>query len=373
MLQSILKKEFSSFFSNKGTLAVMFVLPLLLLLIFGFALGDYVKADYNTFENGTVFYLTEDNNPQMEEEFHKITEKITHATGVSFAEVQNEVLAQKQVEESLAYGLITLKEGGYSYFRSTFNEPQGGEMVRNLFVQLANQVSISSAETVMEKVVLDRPQIDSLGYYSFSSLAFSILFMGLIVGFSVQNEKIYGTIERIQLSKAGVSTIFITKLGAGVLCGFGQILTVYLFSSFVLKVNWGRYTGIIWLLFLLLSLYSAIFGGVMGFISKSKASCQNTVMMLSMLSGYFGGAISPLYLLENTSIMNIFVHFSPLYWFNTASISLQNEILDSSTRNAYLVLSGLICFWLAVLFFHLQKKSAVKKEPQKMGKAVRTS
>lgn len=370
MLLYILKKEFTSFFTNKGTLAVMFTLPLLLLLIFGFALGDYVKADYKTFENGVIFYLIDREDSAMLGEFYEIAEKITIATEVSFIEVEDEALAQKQIEESQAFGLITINEEGFSYFRSTFNEPQGGEMLRNLFVQLANQASVTSSETMVEKVLLDSPQIDSLGYYSFSSLAFSILFMGLLVGFSLQNEKTYGTIERIKLSKAGIPSVFMVKLSLGILCGLGQILTVYLFSTFVLKVNWGSFTGLIFLLFLLLSLYSAVFGGVMGFISKDKASCQNTVLMLTMLSGYFGGAISPLYLLENTSIMNIFIHCSPLYWFNTASISLQNEILDHSTRNAFLVLGGLICFWLAVLFFHFNKSP--KKVSGKTSKKQRS-
>ncbi len=353
----ILKKEFRCFFSSKGTLIVMFALPLLLLLIFGFALGDYVRAEYGTFHGGTMYYLMETENPERVEDFQQITEQITLATTVVFVEVYDEIMSQSQIEESLAYGLITVKEIGYSYFRSPFNEPQGGEMVRNLFVQLANQEEVALSHTSSERVILDMPQMDSLGYYAFSSLAFSILFMGLLVGFSVQNEKVYGTLERIQLSKGGIPTVFLTKLLAGLICGMGQILTVFLFSTLVLQVDWGNYTGIIFLLFAFLSLYSSVFGGVMGVISKSKAGCQNTVLTLSMLSGYFGGAITPLYLLENTAFMNIMIHCSPLYWFNKASISLQQGIYDESVAYAFLVLGGLILVWLCVLSRSYGKKS----------------
>ena len=51
MLGVILKKELKAFFTNKGNLVFMFLLPILLISIFSFALGDYVKAEYGTFEN----------------------------------------------------------------------------------------------------------------------------------------------------------------------------------------------------------------------------------------------------------------------------------------------------------------------------------
>lgn len=360
MFGFILKKEFRAFFGNKGTLVVMTALPLLLLLIFGYALGNYIGANYETFDNSSVFYYVETNNQEMVDKFFIIAEEIQGATGVSFVEIDNPTTGEEDVEKSQAFGLITIQDATYSYFRSTFNEPEGGELVRNLFVQLANQEEL--AKIVIEKEVLEMPQIDSISYYTFSSLGFSILFMGLIVGFSVQNEKNLGTIERMQLSKAGISTIFLAKLLAGITCGLGQTLVVFIFSNVVLKVSWGIYTPLLFVLFLLLSLYSAVFGGVMGFICKSKASCQNNVMMISMLSGYFGGSITPMYLLENTAVMNIIINCSPLYWLNSATISLQNNILDKSMRNACFALVGLVVGLLALLVIHFQKNTTRKVE-----------
>jgi ABC-2 type transport system permease protein len=57
MLGVILKKELKAFFTNKGNLVFMFLLPILLISIFSFALGDYVKAEYGTFDNGNVLYV----------------------------------------------------------------------------------------------------------------------------------------------------------------------------------------------------------------------------------------------------------------------------------------------------------------------------
>ncbi|MFI3201834.1 MAG: ABC transporter permease [Eubacteriales bacterium] len=366
----ILKKELKSFITSKGNLAVMILLPILLLMIFGYALGNYMNADYHTFDAGTMFYFVDTDSSQAMEHFEGIVEEINRVTGVIFAEVDQVEVAKSRVEESEAYGLITIHDTEYSYFRSTFNEPEGGELVRNLFVQLANHTSFREAtsSSIVEREVVQGTKIDSIGYYTFSSLAFSILFMGLIVGFSMQNEKILGTLERIKLSKAGMGSVFLAKIVMGIICGIGQILVVFISSNLLFKVSWGEYTGIMFALFLLLAIYSAVFGGVMGVLCKSKASCQSNVLMLSMLSGYFGGAITPLYLLENTAFMNIVIHCSPLYWFNSAIVNLQNNILDYNTRNACFVLTGLIVGLLCLLGIRSHKSAT-----NRTGKVGRTA
>ena len=71
----------------------------------------------------------------MSERFALISEKINYATGVTFEQVADIQSAKEQVESSEAYGLITVTDSGFDYFRSEFNEPEGGRMVRGLFPQ----------------------------------------------------------------------------------------------------------------------------------------------------------------------------------------------------------------------------------------------
>ena len=107
MLGVILKKELKAFFTNKGNLVFMFLLPILLISIFSFALGDYVKAEYGTFENGKMLYYNDNASSEMSEKFALISEKINSATGVTFEQVADIQSAKEQVESSEAYGLIT--------------------------------------------------------------------------------------------------------------------------------------------------------------------------------------------------------------------------------------------------------------------------
>ena len=349
MLGVILKKELKAFFTNKGNLVFMFLLPILLISIFSFALGDYVKAEYGTFENGKMLYYNDNASAEMSEKIALISEKINSATGVTFEQVADIQSAKKQVESSEAYGLITVTDSGFDYFRSEFNEPEGGRTVRSLFTQMADGNISSTEKQDIQHITLKADKPDAKKYYTFSGLAFSILFMGLLVGYSVYDEKAYGTITRIQLSRVGVGAMMFSKILTGIVCGCVQIVSAFVFSSFALGVEWGGKAVWIFLLLLMLVVYSAVFGAVIGMLSKNKSMCQSTVLMISMLCGYLGGSVTPLYLLENMPVLNIIIKISPLYHLNRAVTALSNGILDRNTLYTILVLTGLSAFML-ILF-----------------------
>ncbi len=346
-----LVKEIRVFFTSKGNLLFMLLMPILLISLFGYALKDYVKGDYQTFEGGKVFYLADHAEKQKVNEFTGISERITMALGVKFEEVSDYEDAVKRVEGSEAYGIVTIKNSGYEYFRSTFNEPEGGKIVRTLFCELAeNNVADGSSDggTYVEKIRININKTDSKQYYTFAGLAFSILFLGLLVAFSVYDEKEYGTIERIKLSNAGIGAMITSKVLTGVMCGCVMIGVSYLFSHQVLKVEWGDKKAYIMLILLCLVLLSSMFGCVVGITGKNKTICQSSVLMCSMLCGYLGGSITPLYLLENVPVLNWLVKISPLYWTNRAIASLQNGIVDEKMTYSITVLMSLTILLMIV-------------------------
>ena len=173
--------------------------------------------------------------------------------------------------------------------------------------------------------------------------------MGLLIGYSVYDENAYGTITRIRLSSVGIGVMLFSKILTGVICGCVQILSAFVFSSLVLGVEWGGKTSLIFLLLLMLVLYSAVFGAVIGMLSKNRSMCQSTVLMISMLCGYLGGSVTPLYLLENMPVLNIIIKLSPLYHLNRAVTALSNDNLDKNTLYTVLVLTGLSAFMLILL------------------------
>lgn len=110
-----------------------------------------------------------------------------------------------------------------------------------------------------------------------------------------------------------------------------MIATSFAYSRVVLKVNWGNKAGYIVLVLLCLVIFSAVFGCVVGLWGKNRTMCQSSVLMFSMLCGYLGGSITPLYLLENMPVLKFIIKISPLYYTNRAIISLYNGTLDEKT------------------------------------------
>lgn len=356
MFGLLLKKELRVFFTKKGNLIFMVLMPILLISLFSFALGDYIKADYKTFENGKALYYEENAPAEMMDRFSSITDRISASTGVVFEQTGDYKKAQEAVESSKVYGVIMITSNGFDYFRSTFNEPEGGRLVRTLFVQLSNAAALQTVS--IQKVNLNTKQLDSKIYYTFSALAFSIMFMGLLVAHSVYDEKELSTIERIRLSKAGIGGMMTSKILTGICCGIGQVIVVFLFSNLILGVDWGNRLPWIGFVFILLILFSAVFGSVIGMLSKNKAMCQSIVMMFAMLCGYLGGSITPLYLLENMPVLSTIIRLSPLYWTNQALTSLHNGIVNEKILYSAFVLIGLS---LAMLFLLMLVTSPGKK------------
>ena len=355
-----LGKEIKVFFTNKGNIIFMFFMPILLITIFSYALRDYMGGKYGTFQDAKVYYFVADSEVSLFE-FEIIRNKL-ESMGVYFEQVSDYEKACAEVESCKAYGVITINEGGYEYFRSSFNEPEGGKLFRTLFIQMAESETVSddaNAVNYIKRTHIEVNRFEAKNYYTFAGLAFSIMFMGLLVAFMVFDEKEHGTIERIKLSNAGVPGMIFSKVLTGILCGTVMIGASYIYSRTVLNVDWGNKIGYIFLILLLLVIFSATFGCYVGLIGKNKTMCQSMVMMFAMLCGYLGGSITPLYLLENVPVLCWIIKLSPLYYVNRSVTGLYNGIVDEKMTYSMLVLTGLTIL-LAVAGVSSGKKVAKK-------------
>jgi ABC-type multidrug transport system permease subunit len=68
---------------------------------------------------------------------------------------------------------------------------------------------------------------------------------------------------------------------------------------------------------------------------------MSVVELVAMLSGYLGGSITPVYLLESMPVMKWFVKVSPVYWTSQSLSNLYNDIVDEKTYKCIAVLMGL--------------------------------
>ena len=357
MLIKLLKKELKVFFTNKGNLIFMTVLPIAMVLIMSVCLENYMDSNYGTFDDVTIFYYKDNPSAEIEKQFLSLSEKINTATGAEFEEVSDYENAKKGVDKSKGVGIVTLNGTQLSYYHSPYNETNGGKIIRNLF---ENFIASPSAQTnYITPIKLDVKAINAKVYYSFSALSFVLLYMALLVANSTADEKEFKTLDRIRISKAGLGNMFASKIIVGMICGIGIIAIVKIFVYFALDVTWGPMTYLIIALLLLLSLFSAVFGSVLGLICKTKTQCQDIILILNILFGFLGGSFLPLTALENIPIINWIIKASPLYWINLAMASLYNETID---RNTYYSVMVLIALSIIILFLYFKSTKKNHKE-----------
>ncbi len=354
MFGIILRKEIKSYFRSAGNWIFVFALPILLILLMSSALDGYMSTDFRTFDDGKVYYFYEEKTDFNAEKVNQFEALLLQSTRVVMEEVSNFEQGVKDVNSSKAFGIMKIFDDNISYYRSPYNETEGGKIVHSLFEQVIGK-DITALNDSVRVTTLETTPVDSASYATFTYLAFVILFIALMTGHSVNDERVYGTIERIKISKAGLNALLLSKVVLGVLIGILQIATVWTFSTLVLGISWGSQAPIMFLVLLCLAVMSSIFGVVIGMISGNKAIADNTVLMTVMLSGYVGGALSPIYLLENANILNQIIKISPLYWTGRSLTNLYVNIMNSTTYASIGVSLGLTLLFLLIYKLQIRK------------------
>ncbi len=357
MYITIMRKELKQFLKNPGNMLFVFVLPVLFILLMTTALRNYVGKDYNTFRDGKLLVFNGGATETAVTDLENFRRTLKNSTGVIFENTGNPDEAKERVNRSEAFGLITLKGNKVSYYRSPYNEPVGGKLVRGIF-QLVMGKNTTQSRSKIKTTVINKPAINSNAYFTFTELAFIMMFIALVIGQSVINERRLGTIERIKLAKRGISTLLISKLTLGIIAGFLQVVTVYLFSSLYLGVKWGDKIGYILLVLLSIAVLSSTFGIVIGMIARTKTVLDSIILMSVMSSSYAGGVLAPVYLMEHMSIVKVLIKLSPLYWTGKSLNSLHAGIVDMHT---WVCLAVCMSLTVVLLFIYkaLSKKSSL--------------
>lgn len=346
----IICKELKKYFSNRINILFLFLLPILFVTFFSYALENYIGGDYDTFEDGKVFYYTGNADTEYLDKFTVISEKIASSTGVVFEEVSDLEAAKADVEQSKAFAVISINADGFDYFRSEFNEPVGGEIIRSMFLQLSDNFENTSDEIMIIENNMNIKKTTSKIYYTFAAAAFIILFMAFLTSMSLIEEKELGTDIRIRISSVGQGGVLFAKALTSICGGIAEIIIVYLYSSLVIGVEWDGNLILIFTVLLLMAVFSTSVGIMVGTFCKSKTVAQETSLMFGLMCGYLGGSITPAYLMENMPIMCYIIKISPLYWTNKALISLYNDIVDKNTAYSIIVLAvlSIICILLTL-------------------------
>lgn len=368
MFISLLKKDFKLFLLNKSNVAIMLGIPILLILVFGFTLENYMNGDYGTFDAGKVFYYNDNASLAALEEFDYIAGEIEAATDVTFEEITDYEKAQKDVEQSEGFAVIRISRDDFDYYRSPYNETEGGSIVRGLFSELVagyGQMQDVTQQNYVAEVVLDVEKPNSKPYYTFAGLGLAILLSAYLCSGLFNKEYQLRTGDRISMTPAGITSMVLSKVVIAVFGGVIQIVVSLVAATVVFDIKWKHNFGLIFFVFLVLAFFSAGVGAFAGAVVDNLATAQILASLVAMMSGYLGGAITPVYLMEKTFLVKYLVKISPLYWTNKCLSNLYNDIVDDTTRNCLIVIITLsvILIVIAVVVSNARYRGKITVKP----------
>lgn len=169
-----------------------------------------------------------------------------------------------------------------------------------------NTMAVNTAKKI---IMYDGMLLNSKIQFGVSELGFMLMMYAVLAGLSIFEERRLHVWDRV------------VGKGKFVLIKF---FTHYVFSLIMIALNatgYGILFGISFsvksaCVFFSIPVISIILGLSVGLLVSNRAMLSNTVLMIVMMMGYFGGALSLTSVLSNTKCMNVLMYISPLTMAN---------------------------------------------------------
>lgn len=169
--------------------------------------------------------------------------------------------------------------------------------------------SIVAVNTVKEVIMYDGVLLSSKVQFAVSELNFMLMMCAILAGLSIFEERKLYVWNRV-VGKGNFITIkFLTHYV------FSLVLIVFNILGFRILFNIGFSIESLYI-FISVPIISIILGLFVGLLAANRAILSNAILMIVMLTGYFGGALSLTSVLSNTKFMNVLMYLSPLTMAN---------------------------------------------------------
>lgn len=162
-----------------------------------------------------------------------------------------------------------------------------------------------AVKTVKEVILYDGPLLNSKVQFAVSELNFMLMVCAVLAGLSMFEERKLHVWDRVVCKGRIVLLKFLTHYA------FSLIMITFNIIGYRILFDIGfsiKSVGI----FLSIPIISISVGLFVGILAYNRAMLSNTILMLVMMMGYFGGALSLTSVLSNTKFMNVLMHVSPL-------------------------------------------------------------
>ena len=362
ILLSMIKKELKQFFRNRGSIVMLFIFPIVLITCLGLSLKNFIGSDVDIFSGEKVLYTIE-NESRYEKGFTEIMKALEGENGLTFEYITNteKDMAMSLVDEYKAIALVTINENGYDYYRAKEGEKITSKIFRSIVEQgltryalvdtaieenpmLIEEILKNEKAEYIKESTIGANEVTSFQYYTFAELALIIMYISITIAESVYSEEKLETINRIRLSKATELQLIMAKGALGVIIGMLQIIEVYLFSTYILKINWGENMLTMFAVLLSVAVFSSVLGIIVGLVVKESKSINSTLQALIIGVCFLGGCYGPISMLKSIPIISDLIKISPIYWVNSALVSL-----NTGTVNNYGIIAIGSCLGISLV------------------------
>jgi ABC-type multidrug transport system permease subunit len=173
-------------------------------------------------------------------------------------------------------------------------QPGGAQQVEGLAITQAARDDALDSVAVNDTVVSGNVKVTSLDYYALSMTAMFLMFGSMYGAFSIIRERREQTMSRMLASPAPRSAVVGGKMLGVFALGAAQFLALYLFTKFVLHVQWG--VNPIATLLVALSAVAAVTGlaTLIASLAKSERGVGGIGPLVVQIQALVGGAFFPI-------------------------------------------------------------------------------
>ncbi|MGL4742566.1 MAG: ABC transporter permease [Sarcina sp.] len=338
------------------------VFPIILTLLIGGLIGNSMDSSISITPK-TVYYsgTIDKNNQQILDIAKSIASK--NGSEFTYKQIANNKEGINEVEKSgqlyvdfdgSKINIYATKDNSvyYNYLKSTLNGISKSintvEIVEKNDMLLARDLIENNKGTLSNGVkvqMLSKTQTPTgFDYYAVAELTMIVMYIIMFPLGQYFEDKETKRDQRIRL--AGTSILkYITGSTIGYfLLSFIVTLPSFLFSKYVLSVNWGRDPIFTYVIIQIFALASILIGTVVAFIFKDKEKATNIVQRIILpLFSFLGGS----YIAFSTNALGKFgfiLNISPLRWINKG---IFEYIYEGSSR--LLIQSGIIYLAFSII------------------------
>ncbi len=352
---AFVKKEFYHMFRDRWTLVILLLMPVVTILLFGFAVSTQVR-------NMNVALLV----PRYDETVRSIAKKMdagnvfTVSRIVYSAEEMDEAFRRDEIDfalifdESFDENLYSADGASLVLVADASNSNVAASALMYAQSIVSECVAESSSGSAMGGVVpqvrmLYNPQILSSFNFVPGLMGFIIILIcAMMTSISIVREKEKGTMELLLVSPARPLIIVLSKMVPYIFLSFVNYLTILVLARWALNVP---LAGSFWILSLL-SLIYIIVSLALGLLISTKTNTQiaallGSGMVLMVPVMFLSGLFFPI-----ESMPRVFHYISmavPARWYVTAAKKLMIQGLEFRyVMREFLILGGMALFLIVL-------------------------